>query len=187
MLNKQNTEVSKIKYSLWSMRIVFLVPALVCFTAWAVLQIWTGLVAQEVQLLIGQDQVLLEKFTQYGFPYSLADLDRLIVLGHNVSMIQGEASLSDAQLAQLAHKMATEHDALMSLLSEYVNHYNLMIRSGIWIILISALCIMFRGLSKKYSFRSFGELAESPVVVFTVLFVIERLYSLEKLPLSFES
>ncbi|MDA0145941.1 hypothetical protein OCT63_17080 [Vibrio sp. RW] len=183
MLNKQNTEVSKIKYGLWSMRIVFIVPVLVCFSAWAVLQIWSGLVAHEVELLIGQDQVLLQKFSEYGFPYSLADLDRLIVLGHNVSMIEAEASMTDAQLAKLAHNLATEQNALMSLLSESVDHYNLMIRSGIWIILISALCIMFRGLSKKYSFRRLGEIAESPVAVFTILFVIERLITLHNLSL----
>ena len=185
MLSNRHTDVSKIKNELWSMRIAFVVPALVCFTAWSVLQIWTGLVAQEVELLIGQDEVLLEKFTHYRFPYSLGDLDRLILLGHNLSMILGEASLTHAQLAQLAHKMTTDQNALMSVLSESVNHYNLMVRSGLWIILIATLCLMFRGLSEKYGFRRCGELAESPVVVFTVLFVIEQLYSLEKLPLIF--
>jgi len=184
MLSTQNNEVSKIKYGLWSMRIIFLIPALVCFAAWVVLQIWTGLVAHEVDLLIGQDQVLMEKFTQYGFPYSLADLDRLFALGNNVSMIEAEASMTDTQLAKLAHSLTIEQNALMSLLSESVDHYNLMIRSGLWVILISALCFMFRGLSEKYGFRRLGEMADSPLTVFTVMFMIEQLYSLRNLSLS---
>jgi hypothetical protein len=181
MLNKQNTEVSKIKNSLWSMRIAFAVPVLVCFSAWVVLQIWTGLIAHEVELMIGQNEVLLQKFTEHSFPYSLADLDRLFLLGHNVSMIEAEASMTDAQLAQWAHQITIEQNAVMQLLSDSVNHYSLMIRSGLWIMLVAILCLIFRGLSEKYGFRRFGEIGESPVAVFTLLFAVERLYALESI------